>query len=642
MKFYCEQCNTKYSIAEEKVRGKVLKVRCKSCGNIITVRDPEAPEGAAHVPKERTTPPSSPPGAVAKVPKTNWYYSVNGQSSAAMDLAALQAKYASGEVGDESYVWHESIVQWKPVRDVEVFAEALQRGQSVRPRAKTVGFTGPLEAIKVDDAPRGPQAGAAPSVQRTPEVRTPKAVEPSPNEAKTGSAKAPALPKPEPRPVVAPAQPVKTASPAPVETAPKPVLETPKQANEPREDRLEKLREKLRNDVPSVPSSSPLLTDLPATAPVVETPKPALPSIKPTVELSFGPGVQAAQASSDWKPVTPSTSNVFDAPFDEDESSAEDSGLIPFFPEAPRLESSMGQKPSQEGASASLLIRIDEMKDQDRKQKRVVMGVGAAALVGIAVLIGYAATNKTDTPLMAPVEGVAVKQPERRPVEKTYSDDKLNAFGIELGEEVIDSDEPAPEVEAEPAEPANMPAEGGQKVVTGSAQTKVAQDEVAANTKSKAPETKTVKRVEPAAEKVEANQGQAVSARDALLNYSGGAAARTQNLPEIRRPEDQLALQSARPKTLSKEEARKGFKHIRNSISVCRERHMRRGAAFAAKKIHISINVEPTGRVTSYKVEPASIQLTEFDTCMQGHMERWRFAPWDGAATEINSSFVIQ
>ena len=39
MKFVCDRCQTKYSIADEKVRGKVLKVRCKTCQNVITVRE---------------------------------------------------------------------------------------------------------------------------------------------------------------------------------------------------------------------------------------------------------------------------------------------------------------------------------------------------------------------------------------------------------------------------------------------------------------------------------------------------------------------------------------------------------------------------------------------------------------------------
>src|SRR5690348_10936259 len=39
MKFFCDRCQTKYSIADEKVRRKVLKVRCKTCSNIIEVRE---------------------------------------------------------------------------------------------------------------------------------------------------------------------------------------------------------------------------------------------------------------------------------------------------------------------------------------------------------------------------------------------------------------------------------------------------------------------------------------------------------------------------------------------------------------------------------------------------------------------------
>lgn len=54
MKFVCELCHTKYAISDEKVRGKVLKVRCKTCANVITVR-----ETGASV----ESPTAAPPGA---------------------------------------------------------------------------------------------------------------------------------------------------------------------------------------------------------------------------------------------------------------------------------------------------------------------------------------------------------------------------------------------------------------------------------------------------------------------------------------------------------------------------------------------------------------------------------------------------
>ena len=56
MKFVCDKCRTKYTIADEKVRGKVLKIRCKNCGNIIEVREPSTrPSTAARATKKPAT-----------------------------------------------------------------------------------------------------------------------------------------------------------------------------------------------------------------------------------------------------------------------------------------------------------------------------------------------------------------------------------------------------------------------------------------------------------------------------------------------------------------------------------------------------------------------------------------------------------
>ena len=43
MKFVCDRCQTKYAIADERVRGKILKVKCKTCGNVMTVREARRP-----------------------------------------------------------------------------------------------------------------------------------------------------------------------------------------------------------------------------------------------------------------------------------------------------------------------------------------------------------------------------------------------------------------------------------------------------------------------------------------------------------------------------------------------------------------------------------------------------------------------
>jgi predicted Zn finger-like uncharacterized protein len=54
VKFLCDRCKTRYSIGDERVRGKILKIRCKHCSNVITVREGMMvdPEGAGTAPSD--------------------------------------------------------------------------------------------------------------------------------------------------------------------------------------------------------------------------------------------------------------------------------------------------------------------------------------------------------------------------------------------------------------------------------------------------------------------------------------------------------------------------------------------------------------------------------------------------------------
>src|SRR5258708_29248860 len=58
MKVTCQSCQAKYTIADEKVRGKVAKIRCKKCGTTIIVNGTDVaaggvvPLGAASAPME--------------------------------------------------------------------------------------------------------------------------------------------------------------------------------------------------------------------------------------------------------------------------------------------------------------------------------------------------------------------------------------------------------------------------------------------------------------------------------------------------------------------------------------------------------------------------------------------------------------
>jgi predicted Zn finger-like uncharacterized protein len=74
MKFVCDRCQTRYSIADAKVRQKILRIRCKTCGNVIVIEGerpgssatsftamPGLSVGASKVPVAVPQRPGSPP-----------------------------------------------------------------------------------------------------------------------------------------------------------------------------------------------------------------------------------------------------------------------------------------------------------------------------------------------------------------------------------------------------------------------------------------------------------------------------------------------------------------------------------------------------------------------------------------------------
>lgn len=107
MKFDCDRCGTRYNIADEKVRRKVLKIRCRVCENIITVRGADLVDQAP------------PPG------DAEWYAAPGGEELGPMPLIRLEGLVEQGEVAAETLVWREGFDDWRPVAEVEALAKLL-------------------------------------------------------------------------------------------------------------------------------------------------------------------------------------------------------------------------------------------------------------------------------------------------------------------------------------------------------------------------------------------------------------------------------------------------------------------------------------------------------------------------------------
>jgi predicted Zn finger-like uncharacterized protein len=100
MKVVCEGCSTKYSVGDDKVAGKVFKIRCKKCSRVIIVRGEQAAAAAA-----RTEP--------------EWHAVHDGKQLGPLDSGELMRRRAAGELTDDTYVWRDGFADWQALGSVE-------------------------------------------------------------------------------------------------------------------------------------------------------------------------------------------------------------------------------------------------------------------------------------------------------------------------------------------------------------------------------------------------------------------------------------------------------------------------------------------------------------------------------------------
>jgi len=113
MKIVCESCGAKYSIADEKVAGKVFKIRCKKCSAVIVVKGDQPSEGAEAA-REFDY------GSDAI-----WHVVVSGEQQGPFAPRQIGELLAEGKIDWEAYVWREGMEGWQPAKDVEPLVKAV-------------------------------------------------------------------------------------------------------------------------------------------------------------------------------------------------------------------------------------------------------------------------------------------------------------------------------------------------------------------------------------------------------------------------------------------------------------------------------------------------------------------------------------
>lgn len=107
MKIVCGACGAKYSIADEKVQGKVFKIRCKKCSNVIVVKGDD--DGADQTLTNNTS-------------AAEWYVVVDGDQVGPISVEEVESYFAAGRVNSESFAWKDGLADWVPLSVLEEFA----------------------------------------------------------------------------------------------------------------------------------------------------------------------------------------------------------------------------------------------------------------------------------------------------------------------------------------------------------------------------------------------------------------------------------------------------------------------------------------------------------------------------------------
>lgn len=160
VRFSCDQCQARYNIADEKVRGKIVAVRCTKCGHRITVNgklldQPEEREEATRMvsmdalnaalrgealPPEPPPPPSRAAGA-ADI-GDGWYALIDGEQKGPLTGSEVLSHLRTGQIVGATWVWRDGMADWQPASDVAELKAAMAPAPPAPPQPPQMSIDG--------------------------------------------------------------------------------------------------------------------------------------------------------------------------------------------------------------------------------------------------------------------------------------------------------------------------------------------------------------------------------------------------------------------------------------------------------------------------------------------------------------------
>jgi predicted Zn finger-like uncharacterized protein len=150
MKITCQSCQSKYNVADDKVTGKIVKIRCRKCGATIVVNGTGSAAGNG-----------APEAAAPTGGDAQWHVNVTDTDQRTMTLPELVDAYNTGVVTQETFIWTDGMDDWKPLAEVEAVVSALHASAS----QMAIGTPGAFEPAGAAAYEAQAQADAAPAYE---------------------------------------------------------------------------------------------------------------------------------------------------------------------------------------------------------------------------------------------------------------------------------------------------------------------------------------------------------------------------------------------------------------------------------------------------------------------------------------------
>jgi predicted Zn finger-like uncharacterized protein len=161
MKVTCQACSAQYTIADDKVKGRKVKIRCKACQTPIVVdgQNPPADVGSGASEPPPALDPFAPETALATDADV-WNVNLSDTDSRTMTTAEVIEAFRSGVITTDAFVWKDGMGDWLPIMDCVELAPLLSGPTA--PPAPVAGQTPLAPEVAPAAAAAAPKVGGMP------------------------------------------------------------------------------------------------------------------------------------------------------------------------------------------------------------------------------------------------------------------------------------------------------------------------------------------------------------------------------------------------------------------------------------------------------------------------------------------------